>query len=387
MPRSIPPGLTTEHILHALADLDNGVEHPFGEPTGYELVREGKRYPPKAVIGLAFRYLTGALLSPDEFSGGEAPGQANHVLRGLGFSVLKKDVNEADDETKSGRDWTANEVRLIVADYFDMLRLDLADRPFNKSEHNRALRELLDDRSKSSVEFKHQNISAVLLDMGLPYIDGYKPARNYQRRLLPAAVAEYLAAHPVLQEELAASPILNPEAEPIVADGDVGSYFVSPPDRAVASPGDAKPWLSRRGHEVDYASRDALNRRLGIMGERFSLEVERKRLLAAGRDDLAARVEWVSHTCGDGLGFDILSFDENDDGERYLEIKTTGLGLYFPFVVTENERRCSDDVGERYHLYRVFDFARRPRLYVLSGALSKTCLLDPIQYRARAVGG
>jgi hypothetical protein len=32
------------------SDLDAGVDYPFGQLTGYELVHEEKRYPPKAVI-------------------------------------------------------------------------------------------------------------------------------------------------------------------------------------------------------------------------------------------------------------------------------------------------------------------------------------------------
>jgi hypothetical protein len=91
MHQSIPKGLTRVHALQAPADLDAGVEHPFGPPTGYELVHEGKRYPPKAVIGLACRSILGRLLQPEEFSGGEAPGQANFVLRELGGTVEKKD--------------------------------------------------------------------------------------------------------------------------------------------------------------------------------------------------------------------------------------------------------------------------------------------------------
>src|SRR6266540_750393 len=43
MPQSIPAGLTKEHVLKALADLDAGVSHSFGDPTKYELVHEGKR--------------------------------------------------------------------------------------------------------------------------------------------------------------------------------------------------------------------------------------------------------------------------------------------------------------------------------------------------------
>jgi hypothetical protein len=35
MTQSIPAGLTRSHVLQALADLDAGVDHPFGQPTGY----------------------------------------------------------------------------------------------------------------------------------------------------------------------------------------------------------------------------------------------------------------------------------------------------------------------------------------------------------------
>ena len=87
MPKAIPEGLTTEHVLLALQDLDNGMEHSFGQATGYELVYDEKHYPPKAVVGIAFRHFTGSTLPHGKFSGGEAPGQANFVLRDLGFTV------------------------------------------------------------------------------------------------------------------------------------------------------------------------------------------------------------------------------------------------------------------------------------------------------------
>src|SRR5206468_2320276 len=100
-----------------------------------------------------------------------------------------------------------------------------------------------------------------------------------------------------------------------------------------------RPWLSRRGKRLDFARRDAANRALGRLGEEFAITVEKRRLVAFGRDDLAGKVEWVSVACGDGVGFDVLSFDENDDSERYIEVKTTGLGKHFPFYVTATEVR------------------------------------------------
>jgi hypothetical protein len=143
-----------------------------------------------------------------------------------------------------------------------------------------------------------------------------------------------------------------------------------------------KPWLSRKARKIDFAQRDAANRHLGNLGEQFVFDLERYRLNAAGRDDLAHRVLWVSRDIGDGLGFDILSFDDADDSERMLEVKTTGLGKFFPFYVTGNEVRCSEDISHQYHLFRVFDFSREPRLYILHGSLRELCQLDPVLYRA-----
>jgi hypothetical protein len=87
------------------------------------------------------------------------------VFRELGFTVEK--IGETSPDPVERRDSTAAEVSPIVADYFDMLRLDLAGQEFAKAERNRALQERLNGRNRISIEFKHQNISAVLLDLKL----------------------------------------------------------------------------------------------------------------------------------------------------------------------------------------------------------------------------
>jgi hypothetical protein len=89
-PRAIPRGITREHVLAAIAELDDGVEHDFHEPTKYYAAHDEMNYPPKAVVGLAARHALGRTLSPREFSGGNEPGQANHVLRQLGFDIIEK---------------------------------------------------------------------------------------------------------------------------------------------------------------------------------------------------------------------------------------------------------------------------------------------------------
>ena len=381
MPQSIPAGLTQEHVLRTLADLDGGIEHAFGQPTGYELVHNGKRYAPKAVVGLACRYSIGRTLQPDEFSGGEAPGQANFVLRKLGFAVVRKGEEAAEEEKPPHKDWTEQEVGLIVADYFAMLEAELLGKPFKKSDHRKALAPKLQGRSDGSIEFKHQNVSGVLVELGLPYIEGYKPRSNYQA-ILATEVESFLDQHPGFLERLAAAPTINPAAVKEVATPDLERIIEDPPEKTVAPATTSKPWLSRKAREIDFAERDAANRQLAKLGEQFVFDLERYRLKTAGREDLARRVVWASQDIGDGLGFDILSFDEGDDSERMVEVKTTGLGKFFPFYVTGNEVRCSEDVPNQFHLFRVFDFGREPRLYILHGSLRQLCQLDPVLYRA-----
>ena len=78
----------------------------------------------------------------------------------------------------------------------------------------------------------------------------------------------------------------------------------------------------------------------------------------------------------------MLSFDDADGSEKLIEVKTTGLGKFFPFYVTATEVRCSEDVADQYHLFRVFDFGKVPRLYILTGPLTANCRLEPTLYRA-----
>src|ERR1035437_7413919 len=108
------------------------------------------------------------------------------------------------DEAKLGTVWNDNELDLIVADYFAMLEADLSRRPYVKSKHSKVLMAEI-GRTHRSVEFKHQNISAVLDELGMPWIPGYKPKRNYQNAIFDA-IDRYLTKHPAILEPVPASP-------------------------------------------------------------------------------------------------------------------------------------------------------------------------------------
>lgn len=278
------------------------------------------------------------------------------------------------------RNWSERENELTVRAYFEMLDLELRHSEFNKAERNRALLSKLDDRTRGAVELKHMNISAILRELGAPSIDGYKPLPNYQDSLA-SAVLDYLGRHPEHQELMDRVASMTPEA----------SYETSlvDPERQVARPEPvvrdrtAKPTGPRLPRvPFDYAERDAANRKLGEMGERFVVNFERARLKREGRDDLAAQVEWSSKERGDGLGYDVKSF-RTDESPILIEVKTTNLGLRSSFIISPNEVEVSEREQASYRLYRVFRFAQDPRFFELVGSVRDSCELVPRSYTAR----
>ncbi|WP_282358283.1 SH3 domain-containing protein [Pseudomonas sp. PS01303] len=79
----------------------------------------------------------------------------------------------------STNDWSDVEIQATVEAYFRMLLREQSGQTVNKAHENRVLREgVLNSRTKASVEFRMQNISAVFEELGLQRISGYKPAKN-----------------------------------------------------------------------------------------------------------------------------------------------------------------------------------------------------------------
>ena len=270
--------------------------------------------------------------------------------------------------------WTDRENDLIVTDYFAMLGDEIAGRPFNKAAHRRTLAPLLDDRPPGSIEFKHQNISAVLKGLGEPWIDGYKPAFNFQMSLAEA-VARWLDANPHwwVQERDPASRVGLRET---------GQIWIGPPPtmRNEPAPRELEQMLSV-ARRFDVAGRDARNRVLGRAGEKCVLAHERTFLETVGRADLADAVRWVSDEDGDGAGYDIASFTP-EGHDRLIEVKTTNGWERTPFHITRNELAVADERRSEWCLFRVWDFSREPKAFELHPPLDAHVALTPTTFQA-----
>lgn len=276
--------------------------------------------------------------------------------------------------------WSREEVDVTVADYLRMLRLELAGQPYNKAAHNRALLRQLHHRTRGAVELKHQNISAILLEQRFGYIPGYKPLGNYQQ-LLADVVLDQIEQDPTL-DGLVLEAV---ERAAVVPDLDSLRGVRVPPPRVIRRVND-KPRDSgrspRRAVKRDYLLLESRNRSLGLAGEQFIAEFEARRLHAAGQKSLAERVEHVAGVRGDGLGYDVLSFEVSGE-ERFIEVKTTDFGAATPFYVSRNEVAFSEERSAQFVLARLHEFRSEPKFFELKGSIRKNVLLDAVSFVAR----
>ncbi|MHB8370572.1 MAG: protein NO VEIN domain-containing protein [Leptospirales bacterium] len=272
-------------------------------------------------------------------------------------------------QEKTGSTWNHEELDLIVEDYFDMLAADLANQSYSKSEHRVALETRI-GRSHGSIEFKHQNISAVLEELGLPWIPGYKPRRNYQVAIF-GAIDRYLTKNPRVLE-------IAPVDKQFVES--TSKVFVKPPEPVSSQ--DLPMALHHLLSKFDPVERDRHNRILGKAGEEFVFNLERQRLLEMDRKDLAGKVRWVADKDGDGAGYDILSFDPNGDSERLIEVKTTNGSARTPFFISRNEYSTAKERSSDWLIYRVHLFAKEPRIFTIAPPLEIKMNLRPETWRA-----
>lgn len=269
--------------------------------------------------------------------------------------------------------WSDSENDVVVADYMAMLANDLAGRSYSKAEHNRALQKLV-GRGRGSIEYKHQNISAVLMGLGKAWIPGYNPAFNYQASL-EDAVARWLAHRPgwfagrkdtATMSKIREAGILRIDTAPALRN-------IPPPDESEQ--------LARLARRFNVAERDHRNRQLGHAGEERVFQHEQETLRYAGRDDLAQKVRWVSVKDGHGLGYDILSF-EPDGAERLIEVKTTNGWERTPFHISRNEMAVAEERRDNWHLLRLWNFAREPKAFALRPPLEVYVALTPSNFTA-----
>ena len=269
--------------------------------------------------------------------------------------------------------WEQPEVEATLTAYFMLMERELAGHRLNKAEVYRSLARQW-GRGPGAYEQKMQNISAVLVLHDQPYLKGLPPLVNIQRSLEPVTL-QYLRDHPEAMGLL--QRYRKKLIVPYAADLFDATTVSEPPASFTKGPKRGGAIISQE----EIAEKEANCKEIGLAGEQWVLHFERARLKAEGRHELAEAVEHVSITRGDGMGYDILSYDTNER-ELHIEVKSTPFKIGTPFMITRNELDHARNHPDKARLYRVFQLYQQPRLYMLAGNLEDMLKLDAISFRA-----
>jgi hypothetical protein len=416
-------GLSREHIVRAAETYQRlgGVVPTYQNSTVYDLLVEDRRYPPKAILGLAAQELLGYAFPSSKFSGGlKSP--CFSILESLGFAIVTKDVplrllphylysrEEVAAILAPGTSFTSGAgtwgLSGIISkapgerdfvffvtlgmhesnDYDDALTADglLIWKSQNQQtpETPQIQRLVEHDESLHNVRlFLRTSKTEDYTYMGPLAFNDWDPLSknpvHFTWRLLNWPLPSDVRAHFSAHIRPALSPLYHPEPEQIQP----GTLTEGLPPKASQKTG--KGGKGAKGGVVDWAAREQRNRDLGLAGELLVMAHEQKRLRDAGRHDLAARVEHVALS-DSAAGYDILSF-ELDDSEKFIEVKTTTGSASTPFYISENEVSVSREHQERFWLYRVHSYSREKNsaaFYVKNGDVSKGFELTPTTYKA-----
>lgn len=119
--------------------------------------------------------------------------------------------------------------------------------------------------------------------------------------------------------------------------------------------------------------------------ERIIYEHEKERLRQEGQAEKAEQVIWASEEKGDGLGYDIESFEKvNGKYEKiYIEVKGTDKDCLEPFDVSINEVMVSEQLKGSYYIYRIAKAnTKQPIFYKVKGSIAEKFDLTAIKFRA-----
>lgn len=113
------------------------------------------------------------------------------------------------------------------------------------------------------------------------------------------------------------------------------------------------------------------------------IDLERKRLIALGRKDLASKIERVSLK-SDSFGYDIVSFEVNGD-KRMIEVKATKAKIgKANFYLTANELKTANEIPN-FYIYMVYEVTEEiPKVWAIKNPFNpktESTILIPTNYK------
>lgn len=422
----IPSSINQKHILQAIEKINvEGVPKEY-QSTKFDLLFEGKMYPPKYVISLAHIFVNGKKLTRDKFSGGI---ETNDFLTNLGFQIVDKEF--AVKPLNLYEDYTREEVQKVFAPNDKFTRgagswgisgiVSIPNRvgdfvffvTYGQTQGQHTFDEgitedgVLSWQSQPNQTFNSPRIKQIInhnelkntiylflrTKEGVPYtyLGTLRYLSHDSERERPVYFQGQIIEGSIPLEvceriELVFQPSTetNSNDSQTLKEGEL--TLTAPPSYKPRKGTSTSKFRARK--VKDYSLIDARNKKLGDAGELLVLKFERNELIKNGRKDLAEKVRHVSQLEGDGAGYDIESYSL-DGTIKYVEVKTTKGSSSSSFFMSSNEINFAKQHEENYYLFRVYeyDFATNSgKFFVVNNSIDETLDLTPTQFLVSYIG-
>jgi hypothetical protein len=434
--RSLLSGLTREDVLGVLPQytLESVAQYGFIDSTDYDLVHDGKNYPPKAILGLAAKRIVGRELTSDEFTGGEKSA-CFAILTSLGFEIRRKDSllapsyvpdrlalyqqydrKDISQIFEPGATYTSGSGRWGISGIVETPKgsrnfvfLVTLDKPHNGNPYKDELTEdgflIWESQNQHTINWaviqkllnhnaQQHNIHLFLRPsahskytyFGLLQYFSHDPNSSKPVHFIWSIRSWDLNINDLISLGFPYRGPLDPAYTPPEIDiTDKRLLKVDPPNsqRKMNPNKKKKQVVNSNSSDIDWATQDEKNRRLGLEGEKLVLKYEIAMLKTVNRDDLANQVKHVA-LYNSTAGFDILSFHP-DGKQKRIEVKTTQGPSSTPFFISVNEVLTSREDPESYWIYRVFNYDKscdQINFFQLHGDVERCCELKAVNFQA-----
>lgn len=169
-------------------------------------------------------------------------------------------------------------------------------------------------------------------------------------------------------------------------ENDEGIVEVSFDDVAVKNKQKSRNKLQAKIRKVDYSKINVSKEKVGKDSEKLIYDLEKERLKKENREDLSNRVIWESVENGDGVGYDIRSYEKRNGiyVEIYIEVKGTNKTINEPFDISINEIEASNRYKGQYYIYRVGNiYSSSPKFYRINGRIEDNFNLEATSFKAK----
>lgn len=160
-----------------------------------------------------------------------------------------------------------------------------------------------------------------------------------------------------------------PSSEITVADDSVTIYQQSKPKHSIS--------------EERFRAIQKTREQIGLAGENWVVDYERRELNQSGHKVLAEKVHRIS-AINLSAGYDVLSYEIIGD-EKYIEVKTTALSRS-EFFLSAHELDIAKEFKNRYWIYFVSEIYGDPRLIKIHDPADKIgnqLTLTPTNFRVQ----